>query len=671
MPLSDDIPSSPPGPSTSTADAIAYYKAQYESLEAELGEFQASSKELEAELEKDIEASEKREQQLKEKADNLAYEVDEWKTKYKQSKAEANAVQNTLQKEITTLRDANRTLQLRLRDTEVANDDYERQQRNTESSLEDLESKYTMAIERLVMMEKEVEVGEQERESLRIDTQRLRDELSDLRIEAEVLREKLKKAEANAGQRRKLPPLEPLLPSASPSSELSPTTTDSTPSCDTPPGKTVSSSAISDTHTPPSPPMSERSANATRPFKTASIPKTRMSITANNITPRPSKSGLKSLGHSRGPSVPATGGRSTPSTNFRQSISRPSVVPQRQAGLPQSKSIYHLHNLQGKMQQLTERVNTAKSKLPAPVDTPSKASPRTGPSLATTHIPSTVTVRGNRKRANGSTISGPSSLPDSTEQQNQESGPDSMVSPSTPSIRSKPSRQSLTMPPPAANLSRPTDKSALSYARPNSRASASTVSSRPSTNANHHPTPHAYQPSHSRPGSRASMSMSLSSTSKSLGTRASQHFTPNASTRVRPQSTLSNYGYDGAMDEEDGPNPQTGDADFTTSTFARGRMSTTSTKISDVRTVVGSAIPSASKGKRLSVSRLPAPTTNSAAAAASGRVSLGGMGTGHGVREYGGARPGSSDGGGDLRGLNEVHDDAASAAAADDDDETF
>ena len=46
-------PSSPPRAGTSVEDALAWYKAQYEVLEGELSEFQASSKELEAELEKD------------------------------------------------------------------------------------------------------------------------------------------------------------------------------------------------------------------------------------------------------------------------------------------------------------------------------------------------------------------------------------------------------------------------------------------------------------------------------------------------------------------------------------------------------------------------------------------------------------------------------------------
>lgn len=72
-------PSSPPTDLSTPESALAYYKAQYEQLEHELTEFQASSQELEAELEKDVEAAEKRERLLKEKAESLGFEVEEWK----------------------------------------------------------------------------------------------------------------------------------------------------------------------------------------------------------------------------------------------------------------------------------------------------------------------------------------------------------------------------------------------------------------------------------------------------------------------------------------------------------------------------------------------------------------------------------------------------------------
>lgn len=75
----DELPSSPPADLSSPEAAIAYYKTQYEQLESELADFQASSRELEAELEKDVEAAEKRERALKEKVESLRFEVDEWK----------------------------------------------------------------------------------------------------------------------------------------------------------------------------------------------------------------------------------------------------------------------------------------------------------------------------------------------------------------------------------------------------------------------------------------------------------------------------------------------------------------------------------------------------------------------------------------------------------------
>ena len=73
--------SSPAG-KPSPDGSLSYYKSQYEQLEEELADFQASSKELEAELEKDVEAAEKRERQLQEKVEALGYEVEEWKVKY-------------------------------------------------------------------------------------------------------------------------------------------------------------------------------------------------------------------------------------------------------------------------------------------------------------------------------------------------------------------------------------------------------------------------------------------------------------------------------------------------------------------------------------------------------------------------------------------------------------
>ncbi|KAG5297822.1 nuclear distribution protein NudE [Histoplasma ohiense] len=402
MPLPDEPPSSPPSASTSTQDIISYYKKQYEHLEAELADFQSSSRELEAELEKDIEASERRERKLNEKLESSAYEIEEWKAKYKQAKTEANSAQSALQKEITSLRDGNRTLQLKLRDIEVANDDFERQARNTSSSLEDLESKYNVSIERGVLLEEEIKHGEQERETLRIENQRLRDELSDLKIEAHIIQEKLRKAELLLKQKNNLT-LTPGLPvSHTPDiSEHSPATTSSSPTIATPPTKSVSSVA-SDTQTPPSPPFSESSYRLAKATTTPSIPRPRVSISESGSRPPYPSSKTR---HSRGPSIPTSNGNSTPSVTSRRSITR-SYPTQQPPGLPRSGSLYQIRGLIGKMQKLEERVQSARSRLPAPVETPPKVSPRTNSALGQNYIPSSVTIRrSSRKRTSGSVAS--------------------------------------------------------------------------------------------------------------------------------------------------------------------------------------------------------------------------------------------------------------------------
>jgi hypothetical protein len=623
MALSHDVTSSP-GPGSTLEENVKYYKAQYELLESELSDFQASSKELEAELEKDIEASEKRERQLKEKASNLQYEVDEWKAKYKQAKSEAASAQTTLQKEITELRDTNRNLSMRLRDIEVANDDYERQQRNTESSLEDMESKYNQTLERSVMLEEEMRSGEQERESLRIEAQRLKDELSDFKIETDIIREKLSKAQAHLARQPSHLSIESVAVSASPRSELSPTTTDT--SFDTPPAKTASS-GISDTResTPPSPPVSDPStatakAKPTHTFVTPSIPRVRTSLNGNLPTPRQpaySSSRTSNVSHTRGPSIPAIQRTAPSSTHTRQSLGR-GGIPQR-TGLPQSSSIVHLRNLRSKMQNLEARVHNARSKLPGPVNTPPKASPRSGSALGNHAIPASVTVR-SRKRAGGSTISGASQ------------GGDSDGTPSIP--RSKPSRTSLgqtytstnrdMLPPTPTNTnfrhnnhSQYTTDSSAAPSRPDSRASAR----------------HSFI--QSRPGSRASIS-----NLRSLGGGAGQQFAPNASTStVRPKSALSSHshagGLDGTYDNLDDSSiledaagelasARDNGAEMVTPTPRRTSFARPAARISDV----GSAIPSPVKRTSLGGagnSRLPGPHVGGGGGGAGRRLSQTGL----------------------------------------------
>ncbi|ORY18122.1 nuclear distribution protein nude [Clohesyomyces aquaticus] len=416
----DDIPSSPPsGGWGSIEDELAYYKGQYETLEAELQEFQASSKELEAELEKDVEESEKRERKLKEKVESLGYEVEEWKAKCKQAKSEANSAQAILQKEITSLRDAHRTIQLKLRDIEVQNDDFERQTRNQSSSLEDLESKYNVAIERTVMLDEEIKIGEQEREGLRIENQRLREELSDLRIEAEIVQEKLSIAEQSleAHHQRKTSQLlavDSLRPRSPVSETSTSATTLSSPTASTPPRSKADT--LREDATPPSPPLSETSINA-KPIPSTPMPVRKTSKPLDPATtPRPGYYTSRAPRHSRGPSIPvsaksgATGasGRTTPSirtTAPPPKTSRPSVGGNTGGGLPRSGSLYQIRGLIGKMQKLEERVYSARSKLPAPTNTPPRASPRNGSALGH-HIPNTVTVRSTRKRVSAaSTVS--------------------------------------------------------------------------------------------------------------------------------------------------------------------------------------------------------------------------------------------------------------------------
>ncbi|MCJ1440086.1 MAG: NADH:ubiquinone oxidoreductase [Stictis urceolatum] len=510
--LDDPAPSSSPlsgalSSSASKEDALAFYKAQYEQLEAELADFQASSRDLEAELEKDVEEAEKRERGLKEKVEALNYEVNEWKSKCKQSKSEANDAQNKLQKEITTLRDQNRTLQLGLRDIEVQNDDFERQARNTTSSLEDMESKYSVAIERGVILEGEVKAGEQEREDLRIEVQRLRDELSDLKVEAEIRQDKLRHAEA-ASKKRKPTPLAATIPGSQSSvSEHSPTaTTSSSPTIATPPTKSVSSTT-SDAPTPPSPPTSDKSAPPAHATPAHPQSRSRLSIT-NSATPRPTHYSSRAPRHSRGPSVPANSTLITPASR-RTTLNR-GDVPQ----LPSSTSLTQIRGLIGKMQKLEQRVQSARSKLPAPTSTPPKGSPRPGSSLNNAYIPSTITMRSSKKRTSASHNSGPSSVAplaagEPTENPARPSGQAGRPS----------SRLSFGLPPPT-----PTKDFGLNtgVSRPSSRAS---LSSRQSISH----LPRGLDGSVSRPSSR----QSVTGARTPLG-----HYPTNAERIARPRSSI-------------------------------------------------------------------------------------------------------------------------------------
>lgn len=303
------------------------------------------------------------------------------------------------------MRETNRQLQMKLRDIEVANDDFERQARNTTSSLDDLDSKYNVAIERGVLMEEEIKRGEQEREALRIETQRLRDELSDLKVEVEIKSDKLRHAEAAAERQRlrKPAPIDPI--AARPRSltwENSPTTTASSPTVVTPPTKSASST-ISEAPTPPSPPTSETSLSVMPNTSALRATKSRLSISNAAATPRPTNHVSRPSRHSRRPSIPLSNVRSTPSKTYHTTLGhqeRGLDTP----GMAASGSLHQIRGLIGKMQKLEQRVNSARSKLPAPTSTPPQASPRTGSALGQSYIPPTITMRSNKKRTGGSGV---------------------------------------------------------------------------------------------------------------------------------------------------------------------------------------------------------------------------------------------------------------------------
>ncbi|KAI1117029.1 NUDE protein [Nemania sp. NC0429] len=392
-------PSSPPTEHATAEESLSWYKRQYEQLCDELSEFRESSHELEAELEKDLDAADKRQRDLEQKVESIQFEANEWKEKCKKAKAESNAAQNTLEKEITTLRDSNRSLQLKLRDIEVANDDFERQARNTTSSLEDMESKYNVAIERTVMMEEEIKIGEQERETLRIEAQRLREELSDLKIEAEIMQDKIKKAE-----HRHLSAISTDISIAdSDTYEESPRSMASSPMISTPPDE-LSLPGVgklpSTLHEPPSPPMSDASAPFPRPSSKLRTPvpasrgKSRIPSVERSITPKPRGLAPASAHQSRVRSVTVTRTPAPARTATNRATSH---------RMPTSTSLTHIRSLTAQMQRLEARVQSVRSKLPAPVQTPPRASPRTS-AQGVPQVPSTITMR-SRKRTIGSIAS--------------------------------------------------------------------------------------------------------------------------------------------------------------------------------------------------------------------------------------------------------------------------
>lgn len=251
-----------------------------------------------------------------------------------------------------------------------------------------------------------MKAGEQERETLRIETQRLRDELSDLKVEAEIRSDKLRHAEAALERQRlrKPTPLSAgLLRSRSPVSQHSPTTTASSPTIGTPPTKSASST-VSEAPTPPSPPSSEPSIPIISSKPAQQAIKSRLSLSKSSTTQRPITHTSRPPRHSRGPSAPMANDKHPSSVSRRTTLNHQESF-QSNPGISTSGSLYQIRGLIGKMQKLEQRVNSARSKLPAPTSTPPHASPHSGSAMGQSYIPPTVTMRSNKRRTGGSEAS--------------------------------------------------------------------------------------------------------------------------------------------------------------------------------------------------------------------------------------------------------------------------
>lgn len=462
--------------------------------------------------------------------------------KYKESKTEANAAQNTLEKEITVLRDTSRTLQLKLRDIEVANDDFERQARTTTSSLEDLESKYNVSIERGVMLEEEIKIGEQEREQLRVEAQRLREELADLKIEAEILQDKIKKQES-----RHLSSISTDISSipGSPSFCNSPHSTASSPMIMTPPDLKSLSAAdtTSELQDPPSPPMSDVSLSLPKvgglrtpaPQRRSRLP----SAADSSITPKP-KAFTASTSSTRSTRAVATS--NTMRTPAHRSSAARTTNRAAARALQPSNSLTHIRTLTAQMQRLEARVQSARSKLPAapPPESPPRSSPR-GPAM-----PSSITIR-SRKRTGGSTASSSAaSFASETPSQSRHAPSESHSSISSNTTKHVPRLSSSGVsrlsfgPLPNRNPTTHNNNATTNepdYPRPSSRASLTNYT-RPASRNDSHPHHHTTNNSISsmlppRPMSRTSLST---------------HRTPLAAPPGRPRSSLGlHHGRSGSM----------------------------------------------------------------------------------------------------------------------------
>jgi hypothetical protein len=205
----------------------------------------------------------------------------------------------------------------------------------------------------------------------------------------------------------------------SPTFEGSPRSTASSPLVSTPPGEVALPSpgkAPATAHEPPSPPMSDASApppksSTASKLKTpgpSTAKKSRLPSADHSTTPKP-RAALSSSTSMRPPGArAATGSQTRTPAPTRTSTAR--AASQK---IPTSSSLTHIRSLTAQMQRLEARVQNARSKLPGPISTPPRASPRSSV-VDGGGMPSTVTMR-SRKRTIGSTAS--SSVVDDTPSQ--------------------------------------------------------------------------------------------------------------------------------------------------------------------------------------------------------------------------------------------------------------
>jgi hypothetical protein len=204
----------------------------------------------------------------------------------------------------------------------------------------------------------------------------------------------------------------------SPSLAGSPTSTASSPMITTPPdAKSVSTTdTVSETPTPPSPPISEASSTA-RPAAQTPLnpPKSKLKLPSGDSSTTPKPSGIPNQSinfrSSRGPAIPKPASRPRNATPSVIRNTKAKAPPTR--GLPNSTSLTHIRTLTAQMQRLEQRVQSARSKLPAPVNTPPQSSPRNISAMGHNYMPPGVTIR-SRKRTTGSTASGSSLAGDDT-----------------------------------------------------------------------------------------------------------------------------------------------------------------------------------------------------------------------------------------------------------------